>query len=316
MKFYVGVTDIDWYTFLSKRPNEDINFWQPGGKLNFRALSPGAPFLFKLKSPRNAIAGLGFFSSHSILPLGVAWNIFQERNGVGSYFQLRDKIIAYRTAENSFDANPNIGCIVLTDPIFFKPEDWIDVPSDWSRSIVQGKSYETSFGIGKELWNVIEHKLEAYHFFDRQESDQSQLILEEPESPEYSKRYLTKVRYGQGAFRVQLTDAYHRRCSISGERTLPTLEAAHIKPFSHFGPSQLANGLLLRADLHKLFDAGYITVTGRYQVEVSKKIREEFENGKEYYRYNGQNLMILPNRLKDRPNPNFLDFHNSEIYNG
>jgi putative restriction endonuclease len=94
------------------------------------------------------------------------------------------------------------------------------------------------------------------------------------------------------------------------------LEAAHIKPFSESGPSHLANGLLLRADLHKLFDAGYITVTGRYQVEVSKKIKEEFENGKEYYKSNGENLLILPNRLMDRPHPSFLDYHNNKIYNG
>ncbi|MEO1023686.1 MAG: hypothetical protein AAFW89_14170 [Bacteroidota bacterium] len=78
MKYYLGVTDNEWFSFLSSRNNEDINFWQPGGKTRFSAIHPGAPFLFKLKSPLNAIGGVGFFSSHSILPLDVAWDIFGE----------------------------------------------------------------------------------------------------------------------------------------------------------------------------------------------------------------------------------------------
>ena len=67
-------------------------------------------------------------------------------------------------------------------------------------------------------------------------------------------------RLGQGAFRVLVTDAYRRRCTISNERTLPVLEAAHIRPYADNGPHQLSNGLLLRSDLHRLFDLGYFTV--------------------------------------------------------
>ncbi len=68
MKFYLGVTDNSWYNYLSRINPEDINFWQPGGNSTFRALESGAPFLFKLRYPINAIAGVGFFSSHTFLP--------------------------------------------------------------------------------------------------------------------------------------------------------------------------------------------------------------------------------------------------------
>ena len=270
MKYYIGVTDYDWFSFLSQRENEDINFWQPGGHLRFKAITQGAPFLFKLKYPHNAIAGVGFFSSHTFLPLDVAWNIFGERNGIASFFQFKQKIINYRRASNPFDKNPNIGCIILTDPIFFSREDWIEVPANWSRNIVQGKSYDTISSFGKSLWNKVEMMLHKYQLFKRPESQKSQLVFNEPEG-EYTRKYLTKVRLGQGAFRVQLTDAYHRRCSVSGEKTLPVLEAAHIKPFSESGPNHLSNGILLRADMHKLYDSGYITFTQDYQVEVSRK---------------------------------------------
>jgi hypothetical protein len=65
MKFYLGVTDINWDNYLASQNRDDVNFWQPGGNLAFRVLTAGQPFLFKLKSPINAIAGVGFFSSHT-----------------------------------------------------------------------------------------------------------------------------------------------------------------------------------------------------------------------------------------------------------
>lgn len=314
MKLYLGVTDTNWYDRLASGQHEDVNFWQPGGNSAFNVLKPGEPFLFKLKGSRNAIGGVGFFSSHSILPLDVAWNIFEERNGVGSYLELRNKIVALRSRSNPFASNPNIGCIVLTDPIFFREQDWIAVPSDWSPNIVQGKSYDFSSEIGRELWRAVESTLERYQLFDRILEPKEQFVVAEPEA-EYA-RYLTKVRIGQDSFRVQLIDAYNRRCSITGERTLPALEAAHIKPYAESGPHHLANGLLVRADFHKLLDSGYVTLTNDLTLMVSKKIKEEYENGREYYKYNGQPLVVLPERDIDRPSPQFIEWHNNNIYNG
>ena len=54
MKAFVGVTDFDWFEYLSKLPQiDEVNFWQPGGNQVFRALNPSEPFLFKLHSPRD-----------------------------------------------------------------------------------------------------------------------------------------------------------------------------------------------------------------------------------------------------------------------
>jgi putative restriction endonuclease len=61
------------------------------------------------------------------------------------------------------------------------------------------------------------------------------------------------------------------------------LGAAHIKPYSELGPHRPENGILLRKDLHALFDAGYVTVTPSLVLRVSRRIREEFENGRDYY---------------------------------
>jgi putative restriction endonuclease len=116
-------------------------------------------------------------------------------------------------------------------------------------------------------------------------------------------------RLGQGAFRVEVTDAYSRCCAITGEKTLPALEAGHIRPYAKNGPHEIRNGLLLRSDLHNLFDLGYLTVTLDYRVKVSRRIREEFENGRHYYALDGQALAVLPRHEAARPAPEFLEWH-------
>jgi putative restriction endonuclease len=313
MKFYLGVTDNNWYNFLARQNREDVNFWQPGGNAAFKVITSGAPFLFKLKSPINAIGGIGFFSSHTFLPISIAWDVFEKGNGCDSYQELQRIILQYR--QDKTNSNPTIGCIVLTNPIFFRKEDWIATPEDWGKSIVQGKSYSTDTLIGNELWVKIDRLLQKY-LYQVADEEKSQLILEEAESPRYGQSVLTKVRLGQGAFRVLVTDAYNRKCAISGEKTLPVLEAAHIKTYAESGPHFISNALLLRSDLHKLFDAGYLTITPDLKVEVSKRIKEEFQNGKEYYKFHGGDLYILPSRMKDKPESRFVEWHNENIYKG
>lgn len=126
--------------------------------------------------------------------------------------------------------------------------------------------------------------------------------------------YLTKARLGQGAFRVLVTDAYQRKCAFTGERTLPVFDAAHIRPFAQSSPHSINNGLLLRSDLHKLFDLGYITITEEFKVEVSKKIKEEFENDRDYYALHGNIMKVIPGRREYLPSNDYIQWHNSHVY--
>ncbi len=66
--------------------------------------------------------------------------------------------------------------------------------------------------------------------------------------------------------------------------------------------------------MHKLFDCGYLTIKNELKVEVSHRIKEEFQNGKEYYQYHGKELLYLPSKEIDKPNERFIDWHNSNIY--
>ena len=314
MKFYIGVTDNKWFEFLASRKPDEVNFWRPGGTGSFQAISPGAPFLFKLHSPDNFIAGGGFFIKHSNVPLSLAWEAFGEKNGAPSPESLRALIDKFRS-NKSPEHDPVIGCTVLANPFFLQRKDWIPAPSNWAPSIVQGKGYETDEVIGRELWTEVQARLarvEPGRPFARTDG----ASLQAEEIARYGEEFLTRARLGQGAFRVLVTDAYTRRCAITGERTLPVLEAAHIKPFAKSGPNVTANGLLLRSDLHKLLDSGYLSIVPDFSVEVSRKIKEEFENGRDYYALHGRKLIVVPAIEKERPSAQYLEWHNNNVYLG
>jgi putative restriction endonuclease len=62
------------------------------------------------------------------------------------------------------------------------------------------------------------------------------------------------------SFRLAVTKAYGSACAVTQEHSLPALEAAHIQPYGKGGEHQVQNGLLLRSDVHRLFDKGYVTL--------------------------------------------------------
>ena len=70
----------------------------------------------------------------------------------------------------------------------------------------------------------------------------------------------------------------------------------------------------MRSDLHRLFDEGYLTVDpAERKVVVSNRIRQEFENGKEYYRLGGQ-IIREPRDLKMRPLTENLEYHAYNVF--
>jgi putative restriction endonuclease len=309
MKMYVGITDYDWFNILRRANCEEVNFWKPGGRTNFKALDEGNLFLFKLHSPRDYIVGGGLFLKYSILPSSLAWDAFGISNGANSLLELNNRIYKYKKTNRLSDPDPSIGCIILSTPFYFDEQHWIPVPRDWSSNIVQGKTYDTEETTGLALYKQVQERL-------RLQSVLQSRVRESCLDYRYGKEQIIKPRIGQGAFKVLITDAYHRRCAITGEKTLPVLEAAHIKPYSLEGPHEISNGLLLRRDFHTLFDRGYITVNKDLTVEVSHRIKEDFGNGKEYYAHHGSKLVILPERKEQLPDSRYLEWHNENVYLG
>ncbi len=304
MRAFVGITDGDWFDEVSSPPPlDEVNFWQPSGSRRFAALRPGELFLFKLHSPRNFIVGGGFFAHSSLSPVSLAWDTFGRGNGARSLAEMRARIERYRRVR----PNPtdDIGCILLGGAFFLHRDLWIE-PPDWKPNIVVGRGYDLAIEPGRTLWARLQDALR----FDPERAVGASISADRFGSPT-----LVAPRLGQGAFRIAVADAYERRCAVTRERTLPVLEAAHIQPYSDGGEHRVDNGLLLRRDLHVLFDRGYLTATLDFKLRVSRRIREEFENGRDYYALQDRELH-LPQDARQRPAAAFLRWHNAERFLG
>jgi len=304
VRIVVAVTDRDWFDHLRQQQPQpsEINFWSPSPK-PFRALQHGELFLFKLHAPINMIVGGGIFDAAYVLPLQLAWEALGTGNGAQSASEMRSRIARYRPEAGTVGPI-EIGCRILTQPFFLPESQWISPPS-WSPNIVSFRGYSTDNQEGRTLWESV---------VAARDGIQHSLGLSEP-ATRYGEPTLIRPRLGQGAFRLLVTDLYKRRCAITGERTLPALEAAHIRPYSEGGEHAGPNGILMRRDVHSLFDAGYVTVTKDHRFEVSRRIREEFENGRDYYALHGASV-TMPDRADLNPDAGALLWHNEHRYLG
>jgi putative restriction endonuclease len=307
VRMVVAVTDHDWFDCLRRQPDlTEVNFWYPS-PLSFKALQEGELLFFKLHAPVNKIAGWGVFDRAYNLPLPIAWDTFRIANGAENLAELRTRILRYRRIEDE-KAAVEIGCLVLTQPIFLPENLWFPPPLSWNPHIQRFRGYSTDDSEGRALWDRFLSGSETLHAPPLQ-----------PEMSEIPARYgdpvLIRPRRGQGAFRLLVTEIYGRRCAITRERTLPALEAAHIRPYADGGGHVGPNGILMRRDVHSLFDAGYVTVTPDYHFEVSKRIREEFENGRDYYALHGIEVRV-PERHEQKPDRAVLEWHNQTRFFG
>jgi putative restriction endonuclease len=311
MKYFIGVTDGDWFRFLAERRPDEVNFWRPMGKVPFRALEVGAPFLFKLHKPEHKIVGGGFFAGYRRTPLSKAWDDFGIANGAASYGEMRESIRKYRESRGLETHDPEIGCIALVEPFFLPEREWIPAPPDWADSIVSGKRYDIEEPVGRMVWDAVTmarlgQQVDAIGIADRPRRAYDGPIL--------GKAYLRRARLGQGAFRLLTLENYGERCCITGENTVPVLEAAHIRPIARDGDHALSNGLLMRADLHILYDRGLIGVDPDYRIRVSGGIREQYLNGKVYYAHDGAELRSLPEDEALQPDRERLAWHMETVF--
>jgi len=307
----VAITDKGWYEHLAARPDlVEVNFWTPSARRAFRG-EEGAPFFFKLRAPYNAICGFGFFSRYTQLPDWLAWECFEQGNGCASLHDMRDRLrgIRQRSGFKGDASEPRIGCILILSPVFFSEEDWIPQPRDWPASTQSYKRYDLHEGEGRRVWEACRARAISAQAPD------GLGVLASDAGERYGEPVLVKPRLGQGTFRVAVTEAYDWGCAVTGEHSLPALDAAHIQAYAEGGPHDVRNGILLRADLHRLFDLGYITVAPEMNLEVSSALKADYKNGRTYYPLHGQSVRT-PTHDQDRPAQEFLHWHNENIFRG
>jgi len=307
VRAYVGVTDHHWYEYLAAQKElSEVNFWRPRDKRRFGAISPGEFFFFKTHAPSSLIVGGGLLASWELLPLSAAWEFYGPGNGAGSLDDLRALIGGRDGLHRNED--PEIGCILLQDVTFFPPGTGMALPPGmWSAGIQQGKHFD----LGQTPFTSFFDILTA-----RVASATVEIDLSDPSWKHIGPMFREqthKVRIGQGAFQARVLNVYKRKCAITGTKIWPALQAAHIRPVTRGGEHRVDNGLLLRSDVHAMFDHGYLAVDPSYQLLVSPRLREEFGNGEQFYAKRGE-VIALPDRKTDRPLRDFLEWHLDTVF--
>lgn len=292
----------------------EVNFWRPGPR-TFRAISEGAPFLFKIRGA-DVVGGFGFFSRYVELSILEAWESFGVANGTPDREGLR-RFIAERRHE-PIEGTPwssKIGCITLWSPIFFEERNVVRRASDWSVQGAQaGGTFSLMEGDGRRVWEECQLRAAGY---SARAAAGVRGVADAPMAQ--GSMYLRESRPGQRIFRASLFAAYGGACAITNEHSVPVLDGAHIRPYAEEGPDRVTNGLLIRTDLHRLFDDGYVTVTPEFHFEVGNTLRDEYDNGRVYYALRDElhgRRIRLPEHAEDWPDRSALDWHSRERFRG
>lgn len=283
--FAISPTDINWFYYLRDNNfNAEVNFWTPT-PWNIKGLKIGDNFYFMLKSPIRLIGGYGEFVEYKNLTAEKAWNYYGFRNGRNS------KELFISSIQKYIDANSKkfgkskintstyeIGCIILKNCQFWDDAEFQQLEEKnikFSNQIVKLKYFDDSLDFLK-----TSNEVDSFGIINGMRE---------------KIKILTNTRIGQAKFKSSILKAYDGKCCVTGDETPELLEASHIQPYISTHSNHTQNGILLRIDIHRLFDTGLLYIDEDYIVHVSLNLTNEF-----YHKFSGTKIN-LPKNSNDYP---------------
>ncbi len=304
---FLGLCDPIRCRFLASIDDlREVNHWLPNASRMFRALERGDLFFFKMKGKRKHIAGFGFFDRYERLPAWRAWDLFGVANAERDLESMLTSIRGTPRGRDSITGDFDIGCIVITSPVFFPDDDLVEPPSDWARvGIQQGMGYDLTVGEGARVLRDCLERAERHPTWNVER------IGAEPPVP--ADTLQVRPRFGPGTFDLAVAEAYRDACATTGSRVTPTLRAVPIRPPGRGGELVVDNGLYLRRDLCDLYTRGHVTVTPDHEFLVGESLAAAYGDAQEYYRLSGRRIE-LPFDPASRPDREALAHHYRSIY--
>ena len=282
----IANTDLDWFEFHRQHlVSGTVNFWTPT-PWRVRRLDPGDRFYFMLKTPIRKVGGFGLFREYREASAEGTWLQWGTANGVANRDELTSRLSKYverRTVHDAVGRETIIGSIILDGAVFFDEAEFIELdrtPLSFPRQIVKLKYFAD---------------VEDIDVATQSERDSFSLVGDT--SADYQNAR-SKRREGQSRFREHVLSAYQRRCCITGETVEEVLEAAHIEPYVNASSNHVQNGIPLRRDLHKLYDAQLLSIDEQGVIHVSTQVRSEA-----YQSLDGK-LVLRPLNVADQPSVN------------
>lgn len=297
--FAISTTDQIWFDFLKGSGlNSNVNFWTPT-PWNPKKFHAGDRLYFMLKKPIRQIGGFGEFVQYKKLTASQAWNTFGFRNGRHSRQEFIDSIQEYidkNSAElggqpiniNTYE----IGCIVLDNCEFWDDNLFMDPANhniDFATQVVKLKYFNQD-----DPFNQAQNERDNFN------------LVNEPRNDRQGK---TNIREGQSEFKGKILRAYNNCCCITSETIPELLEASHIQEYRNRNSNHVQNGLLLRVDLHRLYDNRLILIDRNFVIHVSDLVTSQL-----YREYHGKKI-TLPNAINDRPSGDALELRRNEFRN-
>lgn len=289
--FRIAPTDNGWFTHLRREKIvNDINFWTPT-PWNVK-MSEGDRLYFMLKSPIRKIGGGGYFKSYQNMTVEQAWDKYGIKNGFVTKKAFVDSLTTHRSKNTKNKDRLNeeslIGCIVLEHVVFLDDDKFIELESEsqivFKKQIVTTKQYDND---DDDLLDKI--------FKDEQTRTNEDFSLVDSDVEKEKASAIVTKRFGQGKFKADISEIYQNKCCVTGEETPELLEAAHIQSYKNNSSNHKKNGLLLRIDIHKLFDKGLIYIDEEYIIHISPFVKSD-----NYRLLEGQKIS-LPNNVNDYP---------------
>lgn len=318
MEGYIINTDPHWLSFLFNNGIKNPVFWlKRGNNPHNTAISNGHPIFFRITGTNPpVIKGHGKVSAALTCSVRDAFENYGNRLGYSTVKEMIDTSSAW-TSAIKLDAGTNIFCIEISD---FRITDDIrtdtelrDISIEFDhKHIVTGKGLTDTqteslltLAVSREIQQVktlvqfISDNVGAYvvdEFNPHDMQDARELIAR-----------LVAKRQGQPEFRKKLLQAYENKCAISGCDAIPTLEAAHIIPYKGPQTNHISNGLLLRSDIHTLFDLGLLVIDSKTMKVV---LHPDLLNT-DYGVFEGK-AIFLPKKVEEGPSKEALDIHRKE----
>lgn len=295
--FAIAPTDLEWFERLRTGPIPAlVNFWTPT-PWKVRRLTAHDRFYFLLKHPIRKVGGYGLFDRYIELSAADAWKEFGIGNGVDSRDSLTAKLRAFaaRRSVTATVPNPQIGCILLREPVFLNDREFVspnDVGHPFPSEVVKLKYFTDTDRLGAALGTTPPA------------STPFALVT----GSATRKLVSRKERKGQAEFRKMILGNYTRRCCITGSEITELLEAAHIQPYVDERSDHPQNGICMRVDLHRLFDSGLITIDTSLRLRVSAKLAAT-----DYHKLDGHPI-TLPTSPEVRPAIQALNYHRHEVF--
>ena len=315
---YIINTDPNWISYLLDNGIKNPVFWLKRNNSPHRAaLVEGHPIFFRITGTNPpVIKGFGYVKHTLPIRLQQAFLTYGDRLGYSTIGNMVETSSAW-TSGVELETGTEVFCIEVV-----KFQVIQDIRTDTElrelgidfdhRHVVTGKGLDDSqterlLALANQKSIYKTNLLEKFFSENVNPYRTEEFTPQDIQDAREKIARLVSKRRGQPEFRRMLLSAYNSQCAISLCDATPALEAAHIIPYRGPETNHISNGLLLRADIHTLFDLGFIVVdTTRMAIEIHPDLRAS-----SYHTLSGSPLH-LPDREELWPSKEALNWHRQE----